>query len=142
MAVRSRWLAEVIIDSSAVVAIVLDEPLATHLTERLVASPVLRLSAANLLESYMVVDRSGTSEAEQRVDRLLTRTNLRVEPVTHEQVILARAAFHQYGKGSGHPARLNFGDCFAYALARFYDEPLLYIGLDFAATDIEAALPS
>ncbi len=67
----------------------------------------------------MVVDRSGTPDAEQRVDWFVIRTSPRIEPVTPEQVILARGAFHRYGKGSGHPARLNFGDCFAYALARF-----------------------
>lgn len=109
---------------------------------RIVASSSCRISAANLLESYMVVDRSEILDARTGVDEFLVRVNAKVEPVKHQQVILARAAFHRYGKGSGHPARPNFGDCFAYALARFYDEPLLYTGLDFAATDFEAALPS
>lgn len=131
-----------ILDTSAVVAVARDEPLAERLLQRALLTPTCRISAANLLESYMVVDRSGAMEANAKVDRLVERVSAQIEPVTHEQVILARAAFHRYGKGSGHPARLNFGDCFAYALARFHDEPLLFIGQDFAATDIEAALPT
>lgn len=90
----------------------------------------------------MVVDRSGVIDAELRVDRFLSRVNAIIEPVTADQIIIAREAFHRFGKGSGHPARLNFGDCFAYALARFYNEPLLFVGGDFAATDIEPALPA
>jgi ribonuclease VapC len=73
---------------------------------------------------------------------LLVRARASVEPVTHAQVALARIAFHRYGRGRGHPARLNFGDCFAYALARFYNGPLLFVGRDFAVTDIDAALPA
>lgn len=105
------------------------------------ASPC-RLSAANLLESYMVTDRSTRIESGLRVDSAMARTGIVIEPVTHDQVVIAREAFGRYGKGGGHPAKLNFGNCFAYALARFYDEPLLFIGSDFAATDIESALPA
>ena len=90
----------------------------------------------------MVVDRSGLSDADLRVDRFLIRVNAFIEPVTADQVVIAREAFHRFGKGSGHSARLNFGDCFAFALARFYNEPLLFVGSDFAATDIESALPA
>lgn len=90
----------------------------------------------------MVVDRSGLLDAELRVDRFLRRVNAVIEPVTTNQIVIAREAFRRFGRGSGHPAGLNFGDCFAYALARFYDEPLLFIGNDFAATDIEPALPT
>ncbi len=90
----------------------------------------------------MVIDRSGLPEAEEELEVFLVEVRPVIEPVTPEQVGLARIAFNRYGKGSGHPARLNFGDCFAYALARFRDEPLLYIGQDFAATDIESALPT
>jgi ribonuclease VapC len=131
-----------ILDTSAVVAVVRDEPLTERLLQRALLAATCRISAANLLESYMVVDRSGAMEANAKVDRLVERVSAQIEPVTHEQVILARSAFHRYGKGSGHPARLNFGDCFAYALARFHNEPLLFIGQDFSATDIEPALPT
>lgn len=89
----------------------------------------------------MVTDRSTRIESGLRVDSVMARTGIVIEPVTHDQAAIAREAFHRFGKGGGHPARLNFGDCFAYALARFYGEPLLFIGNDFAATDIESALP-
>ena len=87
----------------------------------------------------MVTDRSTQIES---VESVMARTGIVIEPVTHDQVAIAREAFRRFGKGSGHPAGLNFGDCFAYALARFYDEPLLFVGRDFAATDIESALPT
>lgn len=75
-------------------------------------------------------------ETSAKLDTLTDSLRLFVEPVTPEQILIARVAFRRFGKGSGHPARLNFGDCFAYALARALDEPLLFVGYDFAHTDI------
>jgi len=132
----------VIVDTSAVVAVVYGEAGSSEIVRRILVDPHPRISAANLFESYMVIDRSGLPEAEEELEVFLVEVRPVIEPVTPEQVGLARIAFNRYGKGSGHPARLNFGDCFAYALARFRDEPLLYIGQDFAATDIESALPT
>lgn len=76
----------------------------------------------------------------RRFDEFLRESRIRVEPVTEEQVKLARAAYRDFGKGSGNPARLNFGDCFAYALAKAVNEPLLFKGTDFRRTDIRAVL--
>lgn len=130
-----------IVDTSAVIAIVFGEAHASRLLARLVAASRRRISAANLLETYMVVDRSPAPDAVSELQQFLGLARLMVEPVTHAQVELARTAFRLYGRGSRHPAHLNFGDCFAYSLAKFYGEPLLFTGEDFPATDIEAALP-
>jgi ribonuclease VapC len=124
------------VDSSALVAIVLEEPGCDRLERALLEGPVI--SAATLLETHVVIRR-------RRPDRLpvidLTLTSFRaaVAPVTAAQIALARAAYDRYGKGRGHPAQLNFGDCFAYALATSLDAPLLYKGGDFARTDVRTA---
>ena len=92
------------------------------------------MSAASYLESGVVLD--------SRRDPVLSRSLddfLEIEPVTAEQARIAREAYRDFGKGSGHPAQLNFGDCFAYALAKSTDEPLLFVGLDFSHTDVTAA---
>src|SRR5690606_19430427 len=101
---------------------------------------VRRISAGNLLEAYMVIDGVGNPILSPKLDAIIINLRLIVEPVTAEHIRIARDAFRQYGKGSGHSARLNYGDCFAYALARDRDEPLLFIGNDFAQTDITQAL--
>ncbi len=87
----------------------------------------------------MVIDGRRNARVSAFLEQLLERFGLIVEPVTQEQVQIAREAFRRYGKGSGHPAGLNYGDCFAYALARYLDEPLLFVGNDFAQTDIAQA---
>ena len=86
----------------------------------------------------MVVEGRGGTEAGEELDALLRRTRVEFVPVTQEQVQVARQAWRRFGKGN-HPAALNFGDCFAYALAEVTGEPLLFKGDDFALTDIEAA---
>jgi ribonuclease VapC len=131
-----------IVDASAVVAIALREGTARELLEALAAAPTVRISAANLLESWMVIDRRNIPEATALADRILTRFGIEIQPVTATQVEMAREAWRRYGRGSGHRAQLNFGDCFAYALAKDLDEPLLFVGEDFAATDVMAALAS
>ncbi len=98
-----------------------------------------RISAGNLLEAYMVIDGARSQELSAEPDATIADLQIAVAPVVREQIEVARDAFQRFGKGSGHPAQLNYGDCFAYALARFRDEPLLFVGNDFAQTDIEPA---
>ncbi|WP_245593477.1 type II toxin-antitoxin system VapC family toxin [Azospirillum halopraeferens] len=101
-----------------------------------------RMSAANIVEAAIVLKakkRIPADEAERRLDLFVSTSRLRIEPVTVEQAGAARSAHTKFGKGTGHPAALNFGDCFAYALARTLNAPLLYVGNDFAMTDITSA---
>lgn len=138
-ALRRRRVTGVIIDASAIVAILREEPSAERCLDLIVRAAARRISAANLLETYLVIDGAREPEMSRKLDALLARVALTVEPVTEAHVVIARDAFRRYGKGSGHGARLNFGDCFAYALARDRDEPLLFVGSDFARTDIGQA---
>jgi ribonuclease VapC len=130
----------VIVDTSALVAIALDEPDADVLLDVLIHESNCRVSAANLLETWMVIDRRRNAEVSALLEGLLARIDIDVESVTLDQVEIARAAFRKYGKGSGHGARLNFGDCFAYALAALWNEPLLFVGDDFGRTDVVSAM--
>ena len=88
-----------------------------------------------------MIDASGDPVASRHVDDLMTEAGLAIEPVTAEQARIARAAYRDFGRGSGHPARLNFGDCFSYALAKTARQPLLFKGTEFGHTDIAPALP-
>ena len=97
------------------------------------------MSAANYLEAAIVVDANATLYRRRRLDELIVQTEIRAKPVTLEQAEIARAAYRDFGKGSGHPAGLNFGDCFAYALAKSMREPLLFKGDDFSHTDVAIA---
>jgi ribonuclease VapC len=130
----------VIVDTSAIMAIVKAEPEADAFATLLAASPVNRISAATLVETSIIIDRSLPPGTHARLDALLDRGAIEVEPVTAEHADLARAAHRRFGRGSGHAARLNFGDCFAYALAKATGEPLLYKGDNFTHTDIRSAL--
>lgn len=125
-----------IIDTSALVAILGDEPEAEAFVEAIRTSLHRRLSAGTYVELGIVVDGRRDPIASRRVDELLERLSVVIEPVTTSQARIARDAYRDFGKGSGHPAGLNFGDCFAYALARELDEPLLFKGDDFGHTDI------
>lgn len=129
-----------IVDSSAIIAIAQDEPGAERLFRLLRDHQFPRISAGNLLETYVVIDQRWGDQAPGVIERVLLPIGLVVEPVTEAQVEIARIAYRRYGKGSKHPARLNYGDCFAYALARHMNEPLLFVGNDFAHTDIARAL--
>jgi ribonuclease VapC len=130
----------VIVDSSALIAILRDEPEAEAFARALDSAPQCLISAANFLETAIVVDRSRSTIPGRRLDELLQAADIAIEPVTEQQVRIAREAYRDFGRGSGHPARLNFGDCFAYALARATGEPLLFKGEDFRRTDIRSAL--
>ena len=129
-----------IIDSSALIAILRNEPEAMTCARAIEAASRRRISAANFVESAIVIDGSRDPVASRRFDDLVKEAQLVVEPVTEVQARIAREAYRDFGRGSGHPARLNFGDCFSYALARATGEPLLFKGDDFAHTDIAPAL--
>jgi len=131
-----------IVDSSAIVAIVLDEPPADAMILALQEGGPWRMSVANILETWMVVDRRNIPEASKLMEEVFARFGIIPEPLTHEHVTIARDAFRVYGKGSGHKAQLNFGDCIAYGLAKSMNEPLLFIGNDFIHTDLVPALAS
>jgi len=127
----------VIIDTSVLVALVLEEPDAAAFARVIVAHPVRRMSAASYVELAAVVDGRGDPALSGVLGTTLRASGIEIVPFTPEQARIARVAYRQFGRGSGHPARLNMGDCFAYALARDLGEPLLFKGGDFALTDIE-----
>jgi ribonuclease VapC len=129
----------VIVDSSAIVAIVREEPEVDLFVELIRSALVPRISAANYLESSIVIEGSRDALLVRGFDEFMDTAGLRVEAVTVEQVQIARAAYRDFGRGSGHPAQLNLGDCFAYALATSTREPLLYKGDDFGHTDVRSA---
>jgi ribonuclease VapC len=130
----------VIVDTSALIAILRGEPEARVCAQAIEAAPRCRISAANFLEAAIVIDDSRDPIASRRLDDLVKEAGIVVEPVTAAQANIAREAYRDFGRGSGNPARLNFGDCFAYALARATGEPLLFKGDDFLHTDIRAAV--
>jgi ribonuclease VapC len=125
-----------IVDTSAVVAILRQESGAEELLRRLTAAGSRRISAANLLETAIVLESKSGERGGEQLDLFLARAQIEVEPVTAEHVRIARKAWRRYGKGTGHAARLNFGDCFSYALALSLGEELLYKGADFTLTDV------
>jgi ribonuclease VapC len=129
----------IVFDSSAIVAILLDEPDAAALSRVLLEARACLISAATLVECQVVL-RSRDETLIDDLRSLLDRFAIRVEPVTEAQAWKAGEAFRRYGRGTGHPARLNFGDCFAYALASTLSAPLLFKGDDFAATDVSGAI--
>lgn len=126
-----------IVDTSAILAILFDEVDAPQYAHAIATTEVCRMSAANWFEAAINVDHRGHPTAGRDLDTLIERARVAIEPVTWEQVRIARQAYVDYGKGR-HPAGLNFGDVFAYALAKFTGEPLLFKGHDFPQTDIEA----
>jgi ribonuclease VapC len=127
-----------ILDTSALVAVLYGEPEAQDFVERIHAADVCRISVANQVELAMVVESQLGPDGARQADAFLRRAGVVIEPVTLEQGDLARQAFLDFGKGR-HKAGLNFGDCFAYALSRAMGEALLFKGDDFALTDIRRA---
>lgn len=128
-----------ILDTSAVVAILQDEEPADELIRALESADVRRISAATLVEAGIVLHARFGDHGERELDLLVQRADVEIVPVTEEHAELARHAYRRFGKGL-HPAGLNFGDCFAYALARALDEPLLFVGRDFSQTDLKPGL--
>jgi ribonuclease VapC len=129
-----------IIDASAIIAILRDEPEARSFANAIAAVKARRISAVNYVEAAVVIDGSRSPIASRRFDDLFRAAELVVEPVTATQARIAREAYRDFGKGSGHSAGLNFGDCFAYALAKEASEPILFKGGDFTHTDLIPAL--
>jgi ribonuclease VapC len=127
-----------IVDTSALTAIFFGEPEGADYIRLIHEADRCRMSAANFVELSMVIGHQLGSEALRQCDMFLRRAEIVIEPVTVEHAYLARQGFLDFGKGR-HPAGLNFGDCFAYALARASDEPLLYKGQDFSKTGIKSA---
>lgn len=127
-----------ILDTSALMAILLEEPERDAMLPKLAENPVRRISAGTWMELATVIIRQHPAKADS-AEALVQRLGLTVEDVTLEQALLGRDAYRAYGRGTRSPARLNFGDCFAYALSKATGEPLLFKGDDFAQTDIVAA---
>lgn len=126
-----------IVDSSALLAVLFDESDSEQYEQLIANSPCL-LSVVNALESTIVVESRGGRDAGDLFDAFLKASGITLVPVTEEQFAEARTAWRRFGKGR-HPAALNFGDCFAYSLAKTSGEPLLFKGSDFSRTDIESA---
>jgi ribonuclease VapC len=129
-----------IVDSSVLIAILRAEPEAQAFSEAIENAASVRISAATLFEASMVADKFGSPILSARFDEIVEDSRMIIEPVTAAHAHIARQAYRNYGKGSGHPAGLNFGDCFSYALARDKREPMLWKGDDFGHTDIRPAL--
>ena len=126
-----------VVDASALLAILFAEIDAQELTTIILSSSSRRISVINLTEAAIVADHDkGGRIGGVQFDEFVRRLEFSIEPVTLEQTTLARSAYRRFGKGN-HPARLNLGDCFAYALSKATGEPLLFKGGDFAATDVE-----
>lgn len=130
-----------ILDSSALIAILRKEPEWSAFLTAVEDSGHCNMSAANFLESAIVVDGKRDAVASREFDAYLGDAKVRIVAVDEIQARIAREAYRDFGKGSGHAAQLNFGDCFAYALAKATGEPLLYKGTDFSHTDVQPAFP-
>ena len=127
-----------IIDTSAICAILFEEPDARHYAEAIAQADECRMSAGSLLETSMVVESRNGLVAGDQLDALIEKEAIEIVPVTAQQVAAARRAWREFGKGN-HPASLNLGDCLAYALSEMTREPLLFKGQDFTHTDVRSA---
>lgn len=130
-----------VIDTSALAAIFFDEPERERFRDAITAADRRLISVATVLEAGIVIEGRRGSAAGREFDLFVVRASLQIVSVDAEQADIARSAWRKYGKGR-HPAALNYGDCFAYALARITGEPLLAKGTDFAKTDIEICFSS
>ena len=124
-----------VIDTSALLAVLLDEEDGERLARRILAAPLRLLSAASLVEAEIVADNRPSGEAGALLDSLIDALGIDIAPVTETQARIARRAYLAFGKGR-HPAGLNYGDCFAYALSKTSGESLLFKGDDFTRTDV------
>jgi ribonuclease VapC len=130
----------VIVDTSVVIAIIFGESDAGTLARTISAAPSCRLSAGTFLEASILAESRSGDKGIRLLDSFLQESRAIIEPVTEEQALLARQGYSDFGKGR-HPAGLNFGDCFSYALAKATGEPLLFKGEDFRKTDVIPAVP-
>lgn len=128
-----------IVDSSAIIAILREEPEVDTFIECIAHAPYVRISAVNYVESAMVLIARDGEKGDVRFEEWFATSGIEIHPVNSALAQAAKNAFKLFGKGR-HPARLNFGDCFAYALAKHLDEPLLFKGDDFSKTDVTSAL--
>lgn len=128
-----------VIDTSVLMAIILQEPEAERLSRAMVNATTRLLSVASALEAGIVIQSRLGDEGARDLDLLLLSLRLTLVPVTERQLAIARRAYRSYGKGQGHPAGLNYGDLFAYALAKETGEPLLFKGDDFTRIDVAVA---
>lgn len=127
-----------IIDTSAIIAILFNEDDAERFAAMITRADSCRVSAATFVEAAIVVESQTKSSGSRQLDALVRRAGIVIEPVTEEHAHIARQAFSDFGKGR-HPAGLNYGDCFSYALAKATGEPLLFKGKDFVKTDLAPA---
>jgi ribonuclease VapC len=125
-----------IVDTSAIIAVVLGESRSEALSEILSDADTLKMSTATAVEINAVLARRLRPEDQRRVERLLDVWEIELVPFDAKQAAVASRAFRDFGRGSGHPAGLNLGDCFSYALANVAGEPLLFVGDDFVHTDV------
>jgi ribonuclease VapC len=125
-----------VVDTSAVIAVLNGEAGSARLEAAMLSARRVVMSAASFVEASVVADSTAPADGIAELDELLRELGVEIAAVTREHAELARAAYRRFGKGR-HPAGLNFGDCFSYALARALGEPLLFIGNDFGKTDVE-----
>jgi ribonuclease VapC len=131
-----------VIDSSALIALLLGEPETADFVATIAAAPGRVVSAPTYLETAIVILARSGPKAQEQFDRLLIDLEIEVVPFARDQAALAISAYQKYGKGSGHAAGLNFGDCLSNALAKLREEPLLFKGNDFSRTDLLIAVVS
>ena len=132
----------IVVDSSAIIAIFRQEDEATQYAQRIISDDDPVMSAANIVETSIVLrglKKISPERAERWLDDFIETAGIRIEPVTQDQARTARSAHLRFGKGTGHGAALNYGDCFAYGLAKAMEAPLLSKGNDFPLTDINIA---
>ena len=128
-----------VLDTSAIIAILFDEPDAEVLERGIVDDPVRLVSAASVIEATIIIESRLGDAGGREFDLWLQRASIEIVPVDVEQTEMARRGWRRFGKGR-HPASLNYGDCFSYALAVTRDEPLLFKGSDFAQTDVKRCI--
>ena len=129
-----------VIDSSALIALLVGEPETADFVLAIAAASTRVVSAPTYLETAIVMLARSGPQAPEKFDRLLLDLEIEVVAFTRDLAVLAIAAYRQYGKGTGHAAGLNFGDCVSYALAKLRNEPLMFKGDDFSRTDLEVAV--
>ncbi|MEJ2623917.1 MAG: type II toxin-antitoxin system VapC family toxin [Pseudolabrys sp.] len=129
----------IVLDTSVIIAVLFEEPDALAFVDKIKSADACSSSAATLFEVGIVLARQAGSTDDGAIQEFLASGSVQVIPFDAVQSAIARETYRRFGQGSGHPARLNFGDCFAYALANALDAPLLFKGDDFGHTDVRAA---